>query len=247
MRACAWPCCVARQWRVHERSYRRLVWATLVFLLLCVAWDLGGQDLALAHWFGTPDGFPYRGHWLFSGVLHRGARRVAWALQFGLILAIWWPVGVLRLLPRRERIVMLLASMAALLVTSALKDSSGTSCPWDLAEFGGVARYVSHWNWGVGDGGGGNCFPAGHASSAFCFLSGFFALRHKAPRAAWIWLGVALLAGATIGMAQQVRGAHYLSHTLWTALFCWTVIFFVYWLFEARPGKRPAPARQSGP
>ena len=32
----------------------------------------------------------------------------------------------------------------------------------------------------------------------------------------------ALLAGFSLGLAQQVRGAHFMSHTLWTAWLCWT-------------------------
>jgi membrane-associated PAP2 superfamily phosphatase len=30
-----------------------------------------------------------------------------------------------------------------------------------------------------------------------------------------------MLAGLLLGLAQQVRGAHYMSHTFWTAWFCW--------------------------
>lgn len=231
---------------VPTHPYRQLALWTLAGLAVCILWDLGGQDLRLARWFGDASGFPYRDHWLFSGVLHRGARRVAWTLQFALVLAVWWPVGVLRKLTRGERLMMLGASMATLLATTLLKDSSGTSCPWELREFGGVARYVSHWNWGAPDGGEGRCFPAGHASAAFCFFSGFMALRLKAPRAARLWFTIALLAGATIGMAQQVRGAHYLSHTLWTAWFCWVVTLACYALFERGPWRRSgitAPGR----
>ena len=206
-----------------QHADKRIITWTVIALMLCLAWDLSGQDLVLARWFGDASGFAYRDHWLFSGVFHRGARRVAWTLQFALIVAIWWPVGVLRVLSRRQRVFMFLASMAVLLAITGLKSSSTTSCPWELREFGGVAAYLSHWRWGVLDGGSGNCFPAGHASSAFCFFSGYFVLRHKAPRAATAWLVVTLVCGAVIGMAQQVRGAHYLSHTLWTAWLCWTV------------------------
>ena len=96
---------------VPAHPYRQIALWTLVALALCILWDIGGQDLRLAHWFGDASGFPYRDHWLFSGVLHRGVRRVAWAFQFALVLAIWWPVGVLRLLSRRERVNMFVASM----------------------------------------------------------------------------------------------------------------------------------------
>ena len=212
---------------------------TVATLLLCLVWDGGGQDLALARWFGDTSGFAYRDHWLFSGVLHRGARRFTWALQFALILAIWWPVGVLHLLSRRERVFMFISAMLVLLVLTGLKSSSSTSCPWELREFGGVAAYISHWQWNVLDGGEGNCFPAGHASAAFCFFSGYFALRHKAPRAAQLWLAVTLAAGALIGFAQQVRGAHYLSHTLWTAWFCWVLAGAAMLLLERLASGKP--------
>ena len=42
--------------------------------------------------------------------------------------------------------------------------------------------HVSHWAWGVFDGGAGHCFPSGHAAGAFCFLSGYFLLRSDIAR-----------------------------------------------------------------
>ena len=36
-------------------------------------------------------------------------------------------------------------------------------------------------------------------------------------------LAAAVLAGLVLGGAQQVRGAHFMSHTLWTGWLCWTV------------------------
>ena len=134
----------------------------------------------------TVPAHPYRDHWLFSGVLHRGARRVAWVLQLARVLTIWWPFGVLQQISQRERGSIFVASMATLLVTSGLKQWNTTSCPWDLVDFGGPAR------------------------------------------AAWICFATALLAGITVGLAQQIRGAHYLSHTLWTAWLCWFVTLACY-------------------
>ena len=84
-----------------------------------------------------------------------------------------------------------------------------------------MASYVSHWAWGVRDGGDGGCFPAGHASAGFAFLGGLFAFRHRLPATAARWLAGAMLTGLLLGVAQQLRGAHYMRHTLWTAWFCW--------------------------
>jgi len=120
-------------------------------------------------------------------------------------------------------------------VVALVKQFSPTSCPWALELFGGQARHVSHWlGWlsglGLGDGadgGPGRCFPAGHASIGFAFIGGWFALRPYAPRLATLWLAVSVLVGVTLGLAQQLRGAHFMSHTLWTAWLCWAVGFAV--------------------
>ena len=75
-------------------SPQRILVYTLLSLLLILAWDFGGLDMAMAHWFGGPDGFPRRDHWLYSTVLHEGARRLSWLLVLWLSLAVWWPLPV---------------------------------------------------------------------------------------------------------------------------------------------------------
>lgn len=195
---------------------------TLIALACVVAWDFGGLDLAMARWFGSSQGFALQNNWFMVNISHEGARKLAWVIVLGLSLMIWWPLGLLRQVPYSRRIQLVVASLASLIVMAIMKRISATSCPWDLSEFGGLAHYVSHWAWGVTDGGGGHCFPAGHASAGFAFVSGYFALRHTATQAARLWLAVALTAGFALGLAQQMRGAHFMSHTLWTAWLCWT-------------------------
>jgi membrane-associated PAP2 superfamily phosphatase len=188
-----------------------------------LAWDAGGLDLPLARWMAGGEAFALREHWVLAGVLHDGVRTLAWLLALWLAAGIWAPSGVLRQVPRAGRIQWLAGVVISLVLINALKHSSHTSCPWDLAEFGGAGHYFSHWAWGRGDGGPGHCFPAGHASAGFAFIGGYFALRHAAPRRA-VWLAaIVLAAGFAFGLAQQLRGAHFMSHTLWTAWVCWTV------------------------
>ncbi|WP_209816919.1 phosphatase PAP2 family protein [Acidovorax delafieldii] len=207
----------------HAPLHRHtLLFWTLGALACVMAWDAAGQDLAFAQVFGSSNGFPMRDQWFFVQVLHEGARRLGWLLVLLLALSVWWPRGFLRKLDASERLQMAVSALLSLAVVSITKNLSATSCPWDLAQFGGVARHVSHWALGVLDGGSGRCFPAGHASAGFAFLGGYFALRHKAPTAARWWLAGALLAGFVLGAAQQVRGAHFMSHTLWTGWLCWT-------------------------
>lgn len=197
-----------------------LFWS-VTSLLLLLMWDASGLDLPMARWFGSPAGFALRDHWFWSGVLHRDMHRLAWVFELALLAGVFIPFGSLRKLPASRRAQLALTTLAALLVVIVVKLGSRTSCPWSLREFGGVATYVSHWAWGAVDGGDGRCFPAGHASAGFAFIGGFFAFRHALPATARRWFAGAMLAGLVLGLSQQVRGAHYMSHTLWTAWLCW--------------------------
>ncbi len=207
---------------VKPAPYRLFAWTALSLALLML-WDFSGLDLPMAHWFGSANGFALESHWLWRDWLHDKIRLWPWGLELALLLGIFWPFGTLKQLPKARRTQLALTTFATLLVVSTIKIHSLSSCPWDLQEFGGVARYVSHWAWGVRDGGTGGCFPAGHASAGFAFIGGFFAFRHALPKTAWRWFAGAMLVGAVFGLAQQIRGAHYMSHTFWTAWLCWTV------------------------
>lgn len=198
-----------------------VVFWSVTGLLLLLAWDASGLDLPMARWFGSPAGFALRDHWFWSGVMHRDMHRLAWVFELALLAGIFLPFGSLRKLPASRRAQLALTTLAALLMIIAIKLGSRTSCPWSLREFGGVATYISHWAWGALDGGEGRCFPAGHASAGFAFIGGFFAFRHVSPKTARRWFTGAMLAGLVLGLSQQVRGAHYMSHTLWTAWLCW--------------------------
>lgn len=201
--------------------------ATLVVLTLVLAWDASGLDMALARFAAGPGGFPLREHWLLYGVLHEGGRRIAWLLALALCLGVWWPWGPLGRLRRRERMRLAASALLGVLAVSLVKTASVTSCPWDLQAFGGVARHLSHWNLAP-DGGAGRCFPAGHASAGFGFVGGYFSFRDRHPALARRWLAAALAAGLVFGVAQQLRGAHFMSHTLWTGLLCWGVAWAVH-------------------
>ncbi|MDM4767127.1 phosphatase PAP2 family protein [Pelomonas sp. SE-A7] len=205
-------------------------------LAALLAWDFAGLDLAVIRPWAGSAGFPLREHWLTRGVFHEGGRALAGlVLLFMLVLNLWR--GLLPAMTRRERLWWLATSVVCLLLIPLLKRQSLTSCPWDLNEFGGLAQYVSHWRFGVADGGPGHCFPSGHASSAFSFFAGFFALRRAYPRAARVFLVLLMICGACYGWAQMVRGAHYASHTLWTMWICWTVTTVSSWLFLRRAAR----------
>ena len=202
---------------------RRSLWLSLGGLLALLAWEATGWDWSMAHWWGTAQGFALKDHWLLSGVLHNGARKLGVGVLLALLVFTLWPVGVLRRVPRADRWSLLLATVLTILSVSLLKGISTTSCPWDMQAFGGTLPYVSHFDWSQRDGGGGHCFPAGHASTGLAFMAAYFWLKDTDARFARRWLALAVLTGLGLGWVQQVRGAHYTSHTLWTLWLCWTV------------------------
>ncbi len=207
-------------------SFARHAWLTFAALVLVLAWDALNYryelDVQLAAYWASAGRFTLKNHWLLSNVLHDGARWLSALLTLALLISIARPFGIFEKISRADRVCLLAVAVSAMLLISTLKQFSASSCPWDLQLFGGKASYVPHWVWGLSDGGPGHCFPAGHASAGFAWVAGYFALTGNAPRAARYWLIAALAAGFVLGLAQQLRGAHYMSHTLWTAWLCWT-------------------------
>lgn len=201
------------------------MWAWSAMATMALIWDLAGLDLQIMQAIGTPEGFPLTNNWWLSVVLH-DRLRLASQLLFGamLVWAAWPPKS--NSLPRKERWLLVGLVLLSLLAVNIIKGTSHTSCPWDLKAFGGKATYVSHWLFAVDDGGGGRCFPGGHASSAYAF----FALclpwlnpPHGSSRSSvpgWLWLILIMGGGAVAGVTQTLRGAHYPSHTLWTMVIC---------------------------
>lgn len=200
----------------HWRSDLALA---LAALLLLVAWEVGGADLTVTRWFGDAAGFAWQEHPIAQRVAHDGGRWLAWGLLGLLLWDAWrpWLGGPSRSMRLFAAAIVLLLALAV----PALKQFSRTSCPWDLVEFGGGAAYVPHWLLGVADGGPGRCFPSGHAVAAFAFFALYFLWRPHRPVLARWQLTCVLALGAVYGLTQLVRGAHFVSHTLWTAWLCW--------------------------
>lgn len=223
-----------------ERSFWRTVWITTVAALLgLVALEATPIDLVLARMSYDPllGVFPLREHVLTTRVAHDGVRLAA-ALVFAWILAsIWRPRGLLARLERGRRVSLFISVAGCLVVVAALKRGSALHCPWGLLEFGGAHPYLRLFDSVPAGWPRGSCFPAGHALSAFAFIGGYFAWRDVDRRVARAWLISVLVAGALAGVSQQLRGAHFLSHTLWTAWLTWTLSACIAWL--ARPRLRP--------
>jgi hypothetical protein len=171
-------------------------------------------------------------------VLHEGGRELGWAALAARVVNVWRPLWAGP--SRAERLRWLAVTVLCVLVVPALKQFSLSSCPWDLAEFGGVARYVPHWQsiWGhVADGGPGRCFPSGHAAAAFAFIGGWFVLAVPAARrTAGSW---ACWSAACCSAWASSCAAHYPTTP------CGPPGCAGPWRGPASPRRRPKPGQQA--
>lgn len=212
---------------------------------LAAVWAVAqfGLDRRLAHALYTLQG----GHWalrdafLTEDVVHRIGHDLSIAAW--IMILVVWTVAL-----RRERLqawrrplgYLLLSVLLSTLLVSAMKAMTNMDCPWDIIGLGGDRPYISLFMPRPDGLPHGRCFPAGHASAGYAWMALYFALLTGRPRWRWYGLAVGASTGLVFGVCQQLRGAHFLSHDLWTAMVCWTVALLVYlWL---GPKTAPDPA-----
>lgn len=223
-----------------------------LLLLLVLAWDAWGADLALSAWLGGNRGFPLRDPGSWATQAHEAGRVLSGVLLGALLIDAVWPTPPWRRSrassgpPLASRRWTAAFTLLALLAVPALKRLSATSCPWDLAEFGGVTPWVSHWAWQVVDGGPGHCFPSGHAVAALAFYVPALAWHRHDPGARRLAVFGVTVAGLLFGAVQMMRGAHYLSHVLWSAWLCLAIATVALAAMTAIGVDRPLVAGLAG-
>lgn len=207
-------------------------------LIALLIWETMELDQPLALLLIKDGRFALEHHVILEKWLHDWIKPVLWAIY--ILLWTQWlrPWSLFKDVPRGRLGFAVLSILVCLLMISWMKKHSAVSCPWELREAGGLAAYVEHalpWNtWDQSDGGSGKCFPGGHASAGYAWLGLYFALLGwDAQRARWALIG-SLVLGTVLGLAQQLRGAHFLSHAPWAALLCWYACTLMWALWPAR-------------
>jgi membrane-associated PAP2 superfamily phosphatase len=229
-------------WRPDRRFWlAHLVLPLLAAASLLTALEHTGADLWLANqWFALEGNvWAWRDNWLAYDVIHHDGKQVLIACGLLLLLLIVLSFRVHRLGKWRLPMTYLLTSMAILpaLIASS-KRYSPVPCPWDLALYGGDTVYQSTFQHSFGLTEIGHCFPSGHASGGFALLALYFAAYPYARRPA-LFLIPGLAVGWTFALGQQARGAHFLSHDLWSLSLCWFGAIGLFLLF--RPNRWPGP------
>ncbi len=221
------------------RYYVRALAAPLaVFLVAALVLAITDIDITVAREiFFDSSQQAWRGadSWIANDMLHTGGR---WLIRGIIAMSLLIGLGTFAgMAPHWRRAAGFFALSAVLTVgiTGWLKAVTNVDCPWDLTLFGGQYPYVPLFGDRPDDLRYGRCFPAAHASSGYVLLALYFAIRERSSRLARAGLALGIIVGLVFGVAQQSRGAHFLSHDLWSAMIAWIVALTVYaWVFRAR-------------
>jgi membrane-associated PAP2 superfamily phosphatase len=191
-------------------------------------------DLALADaaFDRVTQTFPMQHAWIAEKFNHVILKAILSALgALVVVLALWDTFRPYRSWDLSRRIGMRVVAMSAVLVPlsiSLLKRASASHCPWDLQRYGGTEPYVRLLELMPAGVAPGHCMPGGHASSALWLIAiAAFWWPHSRRKA--ISVGLAMLAfGGMVGWLQQLRGAHFLTHTLWSTWIAFALVFAIY-------------------
>lgn len=221
------------------------LWPLAALLALSLlSMGLGG-DFWLADRFYAWEGgrWALQNSFLTEHLIHRFGRDASTAAWLG-VFAFWLFARMRPALSewRRPLGFLLLSTLIAVMLASGLKSVTNMDCPWDLSRYGGANAYFGLFDARPAGLERGICFPAGHASAGYSWVALYFFFLFVQPRLRWAGLAIGLGLGLLFGFSQQMRGAHFLSHDVWTLGISWFVALALYLTMARREAPATAPA-----
>lgn len=214
------------------------LWLCISFIGLYSLLPVGGRiDLSLIQPYIDQSGaFYLRSNWALAKLNHNAVKYVLILVYFTLLMQ-WIKAYRKRLYQQCwEFGYFFVMAMCCTILIGFLKSHAAHACPWDM-----VIASQNTWRWDF-NATEGHCFPGGHASTGFALLVGYFVYRHAHVKRAYFFLSAAMILGFAMGWAQMMRGAHFLSHNLWTAWIIWCLNVIGYALFSHKLPKKPTPS-----
>ncbi|WP_188395853.1 phosphatase PAP2 family protein [Oxalicibacterium flavum] len=221
--------------RIFSRSVTFQILSLAISGLFLVWLSRDGRlDFFLARLFfdSSTASFPLRDTPLLSIYGHTWLKNMVnaiWLASIGLAMASLRNVKLQAWRAPLWRFV-LFAGSAALLIQQ-LKAHSAHACPWSLVQFGGDATWFPLFDTTAVDESG-NCWPGGHASAGYVLIAAWFAARDRYTVLARGALAGGLILGSLMGLIQMMRGAHFLTHNLWTLWLVWSTCFALDLLYR---------------
>lgn len=220
--------------------------------LLFFAYPATGLDATLIAPFydTTLHQFTLEHEWFLENIMHKGLKNLIVVVSLSLLM--FWFLGVekfqnvalIKKLQQKFGLIIKLhqqflwvfvGMVITTSVVSILKHSSIHACPWDLAIYGGdqpLLSLLASLPEGISPG---KCLPGAHAGGGFALMAFYFAFKDSHTKFACVLLVIGLMLGSVMGYAQMMRGAHFMSHNLWTAWVVWVLLLLQYLIWQ--PGQ----------
>lgn len=190
-------------------------------------------DLIVSNWFFDQHTgeFPLRNTFLFSRVLHDGTHKIS--------LALWLACWIMAWRARQTEalfgwIFVIATAFIAVSINGWFKHHSMHSCPWSLTEFGGEADYFRALSTLPPIPGPGRCLPSGHAGVGFMWIPMIYACATWWPRYLRKATTLIVLFALFCGGIQVARGAHFVTHIIWTAVICGLTTSLSFHVYQYR-------------
>ncbi|MBY0414201.1 MAG: phosphatase PAP2 family protein [Bdellovibrionales bacterium] len=198
-----------------------------IFGVLTYSFHIYEWDIILAKNFYSPgNGWIYRDNFFLEKVLHKGGVYLSMGILLGLILCRFF---LKELKAKEKALLSFVISSTILSIVSVylLKLFTTFPCPWNSQQFGGGQPLFSFSELFLSSHPKGHCFPAGHSSGGYAFLSLYFGFTLIYKKRSFLTLIPGIIIGFTFGMTQEIRGAHFLSHDLATIFVTIFSCFFI--------------------
>lgn len=231
-------------------NFRIALGVPAVVALILVLLEATTVDMELARLFYDPagGGFIGRHSFFLEDILHDRAKQMVIGFSVLAILGFIGTFFVARLKPFKREMGCLVLSLAlATSFVTPMKAVTAVQCPWSLKEFGGSEAYSELLSPRPATDKPGRCWPGGHAATGFTLFALFFALRDRRPRLARQTLVLAFALGTVFSVGRMMQGAHFFSHNVWTAVFCWLICLGCYYYILYRPASTNESVAEARP
>ncbi len=230
------------QWLRHHVFFPLLFALVAAVVLIPLGGDLWLADRIYA-WEGGRWALKFG--YVTQDLIHQMGKHLSlagWLLCVALLVASHARQGLAHW--RKPLLMVVLAVAFSTGLVSLMKHLTDMDCPWDLARYGGRLPFVPLLAFRPDYLPRAACFPAGHASAGYAWMVLYFLALASQPRRRWWGLAAGLGAGLVFGLGQQLRGAHFMSHDLFTLVICWFTGLVVYrWMFV--PAAQAIPATEA--
>ena len=209
-----------------------------VVAIILVLLELTSLDMDLARLFFDPVAGEFIGRhsYFLEDILHDRAKQVVIAFSVFAILGFIASFFMVRLKPFKRELGCLVLSLGlATSFVTPMKAVTAVQCPWSLEQFGGHETYSELLSPRPHTDKPGRCWPGGHAATGFTLFALYFVLRDRRPRMARTAFVFAFALGSVFSISRMMQGAHFFSHNLWTAVFCWLICLGSYYWILYRP------------